>query len=281
MPRPIITLTTDFGEDSAYAAALKGSILSVCPEVQLIDLSHNIPPQDVLHAAFFLSEAVPWFPAGTIHVVVVDPGVGTSRRLLYVEWPDESSERQPAIAMQRLLAPDNGVCTLLWRCRPALRILEISNSRFFRPVVSNTFHGRDILAPVAGHLANGLAPIELGNAVIDPVQLPFPQPQREGDRIRCEVVFVDHFGNLLTNMHREDWLGVTIVEVEVLGIRPRWVRTYGEASPGEVVALWSSGGWLEIAVVQGHAAHRLNLGRGVPVLVTLAQTAGLRGADTS
>lgn len=269
MPRPIITLTTDFGEDSAYAAAVKGSVLSICPEVQLVDLSHSIPPQDVLHAAFFLSEAVPWFPAGTIHVVVVDPGVGTSRRLLYVEWPDSSGERQPAAEGQRLLVPDNGVCTLLWRRQPALRILQISNQRYFRSVVSNTFHGRDILAPVAGHLANGLDPSQLGEPVADPVLLPFPQPHREGQRIRCQVVFVDHFGNLLTNLHRDDCPNCGVTEVEVLGIRPRWVRTYGEASPGETVALWSSGGWLEIAVVQGHAAHRLNLGRGVPVLVTL------------
>lgn len=269
MPRPIITLTTDFGEGSAYAAAVKGSVLSICSEVQLVDLSHSIPPQDVLHAAFFLSEAVPWFPAGTIHVVVVDPGVGTSRRLLYVEWPSRSGEDQPVAEMQRLLVPDNGVCTLLWRRQPALRILQISNQRCYRSVVSNTFHGRDILAPVAGHLANGLDPSQLGEPVADPVLLPFPQPQREGQRIRCEVVFVDHFGNLLTNLHRDDCPNCSVAGVEVLGIRPRWVRTYGEASPGETVALWSSGGWLEIAVVQGHAAHRLNLGRGVPVLVTL------------
>ncbi|GBD35628.1 Adenosyl-chloride synthase [bacterium HR36] len=259
MPRPIVTLTTDFGEGSAYAAALKGSVLRICPEALLVDLSHAIPPQDVLHAAFFLNEAVPWFPPQTIHVVVVDPGVGTARRLIYVEWQQ-----------QRIVAPDNGVCSLLWRKHPPETVRAIQNPQYFHTLVSSTFHGRDILAPVAGHLANGLSPEALGEVVTDPVRLPFPLPRREDDRIIGEVVFVDHFGNLLTNIHRADWPEARVVSVEVLGTRPRWVRTYGEAAPGETVALWSSGGWLEIAVVQGHAAHRLNLGRGVPVVVQLA-----------
>ncbi|MCS7015590.1 MAG: SAM-dependent chlorinase/fluorinase, partial [Gemmatales bacterium] len=191
MSTPIITLTTDFGEDSAYAAALKGSLLRVCPEAHLIDLSHSIPPQDILHAAFFLSEAVPWFPPATLHIIVVDPGVGTGRRLIYAEWQQ-----------QRLLAPDNGVCGLLWRRQAPQRILQLQNRQFFHTNVSHTFHGRDILAPVAGHLANGLDPLQLGPAVTDPVPLPFPQPSLEGGRLVGEIVFVDHFGNLLTNIHR-------------------------------------------------------------------------------
>ncbi|MCS7166600.1 MAG: SAM-dependent chlorinase/fluorinase [Gemmatales bacterium] len=260
MAMAIVTLTTDYGEDSAYAAALKGSLLRVCPEARLYDLSHSIPPQDIVHAAFFLSEAIPWFPPQTIHVVVVDPGVGTARRLLYVEWQG-----------QRILAPDNGVCTLLWRRQPAERILQLQNRQYFHETVSNTFHGRDILAPVAGHLANGLDPALLGPEVTDPVHLPFPQPRPQGEFLLGEIVFVDHFGNLLSNIHRDDWPGLRPVCVEISGIRPRWVRTYGEASRGEIVALWSSGGWLEIAVVEGHAAHRLNLGRGAPVLVTFAR----------
>lgn len=259
MPRPIVTLTTDFGEDSAYAAALKGSLLQVCPEAALVDLSHSIPPQDVLHAAFFLSEALPWFPPQSIHIVVVDPGVGTARRLICVEWQG-----------QRIVAPDNGVCSLLWRREPPQRIVHIQNCQYFHPQVSNTFHGRDILAPVAGHLANGLDPAVLGPTITDPVPLPFPQPRRQMQRILGEVVFIDHFGNLMTNIHREDWPDVEVVKVELLGIQPRWVQTYGEASRGETVALWSSGGWLEIAVVEGHAAHRLNVGRGVPVIVSIA-----------
>lgn len=261
MPRPIITLTTDFGEDSAYAAAVKGSLLRVCREAQVLDLSHSIPPQDILHAAFFLCEAIPWFPPQTIHIVVVDPGVGTARRLLYVEWQE-----------QRILAPDNGVCSLLWRKQPPARILHLQNRQYFHAPVSNTFHGRDILAPVAGHLASGLDPALLGSVVSDPVQLSFPQPRYQAGRILGEVVFVDHFGNLLTNIHREDWPDVQVAGVEVLGIRPRWVCTYGEAARGQTVALWSSGGWLEIAVVEGHAAHQLNLGRGAPVVVTTTPT---------
>src|SRR5436305_6475893 len=166
MPDPIITLTTDFGEDSPYVAAMKGVILGINPAVRLVDLSHQIPPQDVRHAAFFLASAIPCFPLGVIHVVVVDPGVGTDRALLYVD-----------VAGHRLLLPDNGCWTLLARQaeRPP-SVLRLAESRFWRQVVSATFHGRDILAPVAGHLSLGVEPPSLGPVATSWVELAFPEP---------------------------------------------------------------------------------------------------------
>src|SRR5262245_52323732 len=152
MADPIITLTTDFGEDSPYVAAMKGVILSINPVARVVDLSHQIPPQSISHAAFFLASAVPFFPAGVSHVVVVDPGVGTDRAILYVE-----------LNGHRLLVPDNGCWTLLARnASSPPRVFRITQPRFWREAVSNTFHGRDIFAPVAGHLSLGAKPPDLG-----------------------------------------------------------------------------------------------------------------------
>ncbi len=261
MPDPIITLTTDFGEDSPFVAAMKGVILCVNPAARIVDLSQQIPPQDVGHAAFFLAEAVPCFPPGVIHVVVVDPGVGTDRQLLYVEANGH-----------RLLAPDNGVCHRLLAGSAERRLIRLADARFWRPTVSSTFHGRDILAPVAGHLSLGVDPRRLGPVVTQWVSPPWPEPVSETERILGEVVFVDHFGNLITNIPAEllPEAGPAKLSVESHPVL-RWVRSYGEAAPGELVALLSSSGLLEVAVVQGSAAARLDLRRGAKVHVWLRQ----------
>jgi S-adenosylmethionine hydrolase len=238
-----VTLTTDFGAGSTYVAAVKGAILSVNAQARVLDLSHAIPPQDLRYAAFFLAAAVPYFPAGTLHVVVVDPGVGTSRAILYVE-----------VGGQRLLVPDNGCWTTLGR--PA-RAFRLSRPQFWRSPVSATFHGRDIFAPVAGHLSRGLDPALLGPPADDWARLDVPQPAQTGNVWQGEVVFIDGFGNLLTNLPAEAlpppgagpvalWIGDTPV--------PRRVQTYGDAEAGALVALVSSLGTLEIAVNQGSAA---------------------------
>ncbi len=255
----MITLTTDFSEGSAYVAALKGVILSINPQVRLLDLSHRIPPQDLQHASFFLRNALPYFPTGTTHVVVIDPGVGTDRALLYVES-----------AGQRLLVPDNGCWTELARAasrRPTVRRLK--EPRYWRPQVSSTFHGRDILAPVAAHLSLGLDPELLGPLVQEWVCLDFPQPLLGEWALTGEVVFVDDFGNLISNIPGEApvWAGREVrVWVGEREVTCR-VRTYGEAPPGTLVTLTSSAGTVEVAVVQGSAACELGVGVGTPIRV--------------
>jgi S-adenosyl-L-methionine hydrolase (adenosine-forming) len=264
MPNPIITLTTDFGEESPYVAAMKGVTLGVNPAGRLLDLTHQVPPQDVRYAAFFLAGAVPYFPAGTIHVAVVDPGVGSERAVLYVEAGE-----------QRLLVPDNGCWTsLLKPGSPAPRVIRLAEPRYWRQPVSATFHGRDIFAPVAGHVSLGLDPAELGPAVTEWVQLPEPPPPRPGmNSLSGEVVFVDHFGNLITNIPADKLQPPDVLSVGKRTFRTafRWVRTYAEANPGRLVALASSNGMLEVAVVQGNAARKLKAGVGTPVTVGWAR----------
>lgn len=259
MADPLITLTTDFGAGSHYVAAAKGVILALNPEVRILDLSHDIPAQDLRQAAFFLTATLPYFPPETLHVVVVDPGVGSERAILYVE-----------LANLRLLAPDNGCWTwLLEGGRRKPRVIRLTEKRFWRSRVSATFHGRDIFAPVAANLSLGLDPRELGPIVSDWIRLDRPAPHREGNTIAGEVLFVDHFGNLITNIPGEELMRddhpkqVRIDGVEVSHI----VRTYSDAEPGTLVALVSSSEWLEVAVNQGDAARQLDAGPGTPVTI--------------
>lgn len=257
MAEPLVTLTTDFGDGSPYVAAMKGVLLALNPSARVHDLSHRIPPQDLRHASFFLRAALPYFPAGTIHVVVVDPGVGTDRAALLVE-----------AASQRVLVPDNG-CWTEWACtspeRPLVR--RLAEPRYWLAQVSATFHGRDIFAPAAAHLSLGVEAHLLGPPAADWTELPLPRPVQSGDRLLGEVVFVDDFGNLISNIPADALSGTGArVWVGDREIASR-VRTYGEAPPGTAVALISSVGTLEIAVVQGSAARRLGAGIGVQVRV--------------
>jgi S-adenosylmethionine hydrolase len=260
-PAPLITLTTDFGEDSPYVAAMKGVILSTNPAAHLVDLSHQIPPQDVRHGAFFLAGALPYFPPGTLHVVVVDPGVGTDRAVLHVEWHG-----------QRLLVPDNGVWTLLPGANEA-QVRHVTNAALFREAVSATFHGRDIFAPVAGHLGRGVSATELGPVVKEWVRVEVPEPQITTGPVIGEVVFVDRFGNLITNIPASAIRADGQERVSVGGGNARrtirWVGAYGEAPAGTLVALISSFGTVEVAEVQGNAAARLRAGVGTRVSVCL------------
>jgi len=263
MSDPIITLTTDFGGDSPYVAAMKGVILGINPQARLIDLTHQIPPQDVHHAAFFLAEAVPFFPAQAVHVVVVDPGVGSERSLLYVE----ASEH-------RLILPDNGAVTLLESRCPIKKARRLSEPRYWRNSVSATFHGRDMIAPAAAHLSLGLCAEQLGPSVESWVRLPSPEAARTSDGWCGEVLFVDHFGNLLTNLPTQqlpDRPFPLRISATAGGraqeYRVRRVRAYGDGQAEELIALVSSGGWWEFAVVNGNAAQRLGVQRGSRVQV--------------
>lgn len=254
MSDTLITLTTDFGMKSPYVAAMKGVILSTNPAVRLLDLSHEIPPQDVRHAAFFLAAALPLFPPNTLHVIVVDPGVGTERAILYVEW-----------GAQRLLAPDNGCWTLLRRDE-VHKVIRLTNAAFWRRVVSRTFHGRDVFAPAAGNLSLGLDPIYLGPLVSEWEQLHIPGVEIGVNELRGEVIFVDDFGNLITNIPPSDQGAVIIGDAEVT----ERVRAYGEAPAGTLVALTSSFDTLEVAEVQGNAARRLGAQVGTSVFLRKA-----------
>lgn len=257
----LITLTTDFGHDSSYAAQMKGVILSRNPAARILDLTHGIPPQDVRTGAIHLADTCFRFPPRTIHVAVVDPGVGTQRRLVFAQ-----------IGTQRFLAPDNGLLTLAARMSPRQRVVALSNRTYFLPAVSPTFHGRDILAPVAAHLSLGLNPQRLGEPVERLVTLPIPEPLRGTHGIAGVVLAIDSFGNVISNITAADLddlaieggrLEVRCREAVVQGIQ----ETYGSAV-GAVTALVGSNGRLELAVVQGNAAARFGIRRDDPFLVS-------------
>jgi S-adenosylmethionine hydrolase len=255
----LITLTTDFGSASPYVAVMKGVVLSLNPAARLLDLSHAIRPQDVRHASYFLATAAPYFPAGTTHVCVVDPGVGSARVALYAE-----------AGGQRFVGPDNGVLTGVFRkLGGPTCVRRLANPRFWRAKVSSTFHGRDIFAPVAAHLSLGADPADLGPELPEPVELPPRTALTFGSRWQGEVQFIDDFGNLITNVPACK-LKALPVSVSVGGAalgRVRWVRTYADAPPGELVCLFSSDGYFEIAEVNGSAARRLGAGVGAQVEV--------------
>lgn len=259
---PPITLTTDFGTGSPYVAAMKGVILSIAPGARVVDLSHAIAPQNVQQGAWVLRQATPWFPADTIHVAVVDPGVGTSRPIVYAR-----------IGSQQYVAPDNGLLSFLARRQPPTTIISLENPAYWLDEVSATFHGRDIMAPVAARLSLGLDPASLGPRRSQLVELPWPEVRRMAQRIEGAVTAVDSFGNLITNItadqladvpRGEDQVRITCGEHETFGI----FRTYGDQPPMTLVAVIGSDGFLELAIVSDSAAAMLGEGVGSPVTVT-------------
>jgi S-adenosyl-L-methionine hydrolase (adenosine-forming) len=247
MNRPVITLLTDFGTTDHYVAAMKGVILGICPDAQLADITHCIPPYQILDAAFTLSQAWPHFPAGSIHVIVVDPGVGSVRRALLTEAGGHI-----------FVGPDNGLLTLVRKATGGLRAREITAERFFRHPVSRTFHGRDIFAPVAAHLAAGVSASEFGNEVCDPVMLPEGEPVEISPGVWVgSILHVDHFGNIVTNF--ASTLSSELVEAEFeLSLSKyriyRYYHDYSSAIAGELFLIEGSSGYLEISTSQAHAA---------------------------
>jgi len=258
--RSIITLMTDFGAGSPYVAQMKAFILSICRDVELVDITHAIGPQNIREGAVVLADVAPRFPAGTIHIAVVDPGVGTSRRIVYADC-----------SHQQYIVPDNGLLSLIAGLGPPGRFFSVERPKYWLAEPSQTFHGRDIMAPVAAHLARGVAPEKLGPPLDEIVMLDWPQPRRSGRRIIGEVVYVDSFGNLITNLWREDVIehaDPSAIVVECGGRRIRGiVPTYGAALGGEMIALFDSQNRLEIAKVGGNAARELKVEAGESVSV--------------
>ena len=257
--RPVIALLSDFGLRDHYVGVMKGVIAGICPSALQLDITHDIPPQDVRAGAYELSLAWRYFPQATIFLAVVDPGVGTARGAVALR-----------VGGYIFVGPDNGLFDLIVAERPeGAAGVALTNPRYARSLVSATFHGRDRFAPAAAWLAAGTAFEALGDPVDVGIRLGWPDPVVTEAQVVGEVMHVDRFGNLITNIHRRLWPSLMdITEVRVAGgAAARMVRTYGDAAPGELVALFGSSERLEIAVTQGSAAARLAAGRGAPVHV--------------
>jgi S-adenosylmethionine hydrolase len=249
MPPPILTLTTDFGLSDQYAGVMKGVILGICPRAQVVDISHQVSPFETAEGAYVIAQAYRYFPRKTVHVVVVDPGVGSARRPILME-----------AAGQYFVAPDNGVLSMIFS-REKHKIRLISNERYFLESVSQTFHGRDIFAPVAAHLAAGVAPARFGKMIADYLRPAFEKPQRTGKHIWVgRILKIDHFGNVITNFHIDDFsMAPGAVEISSL------LRSYAECGRDELFVLVGSSGYLEISVNQGSAAARIGCQSGASV----------------
>ena len=251
----IITLMTDFGIKDGNVGVMKGVMWGICPVAQIADLSHMIQAQNIREAGYILARSVPYFPPGTIHVVVVDPGVGTERRPMAAQSGDWF-----------YVGPDNGTITVLleranqesWQTR----FVELNRPQYWLPTISHVFHGRDIFSPVAAHLANGVPLNELGSLFDDPIRLTLPTLEKTQNGWRGEVIHIDHFGNVSTNIRVEN-LGDAMKKNEKINIRLNGVEikgmvdTFGERPAGELVALIGSTGYLGIAVVNSNAQQRL------------------------
>jgi S-adenosylmethionine hydrolase len=251
----VITLTTDFGQADGYVGAMKGVILSIAPGVVLVDISHEIRPHDVRQAAFILYASVSYFPTGSVHLVVVDPGVGSARRPVAVRTERESF----------FVAPDNGVLSHVLADDPPVMAVTLDNPRFHRQPVSRTFHGRDIFAPAAAHLARGLSLESLGDPIADLVVFPVPAPVPGPDgSLQGHVLHVDRFGNLVLDVRAEDLGAAAGVVVEVAGRRIVGLSwTYADALPGELLTyVGSTRGHLEVAICEGNAAETLGVSVG-------------------
>jgi S-adenosylmethionine hydrolase len=258
--KPIIAMLTDFGSRDHYAGSMKGVVLTLCPDATIVDISHDIPPHDILTGALELAACYRFFPAGTIFLAVVDPGVGSSRLGLAAEAGD-----------YRFVAPDNGVLTAVFDEAPPKRVVSLTERRYARPTISKTFEGRDRFAPAAAWLARGAEVKALGSAVRDYVRVDIPQPQAEDDRITGAVLRVDRFGNLVTNIPRamverlaaRGPIRITAGSTSVDSL----VETYAGVAAGAICALFGSSDHLEIAENGGHAAARLGLAAGAAVAV--------------
>ncbi len=258
----VITLTTDFGTKDSYVGIMKGVILGINPSVRLVDITHKIAPQQVRAAAFVLLSAYRWFPSGTVHLVVVDPGVGGKRNPIIVE-----TEKY------LFVGPDNGVFSLVYEREQEFRVFRISNPQFLLPEVSDTFHGRDIFAPAAAYLSKGTPPYRLGEPINRYVRFPFTGPEIKGDILEGEVIHIDRFGNLVTTISEETLKGFMGRDREKfqLTIKDRVLnricRTYSDVPQGELLVVIGSSGFLEVSANCDSAAEILSCRLGETVRI--------------
>jgi hypothetical protein len=259
MNAPIITLLTDFGTDDPFVGTMKGVILAIAPAVRIVDLTHAVAPQDVRTGALLLRSAVPYFPAATIHVAVVDPGVGSARRAIVVETADGL-----------LIGPDNGLLSLASTALGRRSVRSLDNPAFFRQPVSRTFHGRDIFAPAAAHLASGARLDEVGAPLDGMVEISLPLPRQTPAGLVGEVLYADRFGNLVTNIDADALgsfpaqdLSVSIGQMRIDSL----ADSYAAVAEGALLAILNSAGLLEVAVRNGNAACALAVAAGTPVTV--------------
>jgi S-adenosyl-L-methionine hydrolase (adenosine-forming) len=267
--RPIVTLTTDFGLNDHFVGAMKGVILEIVPEAAIVDISHAVQAFDVLDGAIAISQAYSYFPTGTVHVVVVDPGVGTTRR--------------PIIASSdgyHFVAPDNGVLSMIYAKEERIHVRHVTSEHYFHQPVSNTFHGRDVFAPVGAYLAKQVDSHKFGEEIEDYVKFAAPRPKPAGEnRIRAVVLKVDRFGNLITNVTPQDVpalfsekpgaFKITVGSKEVTEIR----TSYSEGTAGQVFGILGSMGYLEIAANRAPATQITGANKGSEVSIVLGEAA--------
>lgn len=246
MTSSIITLTTDFGSDGPYAAQMKGVILSMNPRATLVDITHAVPPQDIRAGALALLDATSRFPRDSIHIAVVDPGVGTDRGIVAAH-----------LSGRYYVAPDNGLLSPLIGKAKDMQLVRVSDRQFWLPEVSNTFHGRDIMSPVAAHLSLGVPIDRFGPPLVDPVTLDWPLPTAEANQLSGQIIAADSFGNLITNISREDLPFSAPLSALHVSVGQRSlghvISAYGQRDEGATVGLFGSNGRLEIAIVCGNA----------------------------
>jgi S-adenosylmethionine hydrolase len=266
---PIITLTTDFGSNDHFIGAMKGVILSIVPEAQIVDICHSVQAFDVLDGALTISQAYSYFPTRTVHVVVVDPGVGTARRPIVASCDK-----------YHFVAPDNGVLSLVYAREERMHVRHITSEHYFLQPVSNTFHARDIFSPVAAYLAKEVDSLKFGDEVEDYVRFSAPRPKAvDENRLRGVVLKVDRFGNLVTNITPQDAPKVFGAAAQafkiVVGSREitEIHSAYAEGAPGEVIGILGSMGFLEIAANRGVAAQLTGAGKGSDVTIVLGEGA--------
>ncbi|MFZ0416604.1 MAG: SAM-dependent chlorinase/fluorinase [Candidatus Sulfotelmatobacter sp.] len=269
--RPIITLTTDFGSNDHFVGVMKGVILDIVPEAQIVDICHSVQPFDVLDGALTISQAYSYFPARTVHVVVVDPGVGTARRPILA-----SSDGY------HFVAPDNGVLSLVYARESRMHVRHITAEHYFLQPVSNTFHARDIFSPIAAYLAKEVEALKFGEEVQEYVRFSAPKPKAvDENRLRGVVLKVDRFGNIITNITPQDapmlfeagasGFKIVVGSREITEIR----NAYAEGAPGEVIGILGSMGFLEIAANRGAAAQLTGAGKGSEVSIILGEAAAV------
>jgi S-adenosyl-L-methionine hydrolase (adenosine-forming) len=260
----VVTFTTDFGLQDPFVGIMHGVVLNIHPEVQIVDISHAVPSFDVLDGAWTIAQSYRFFPPRSVHVVIVDPGVGSERRPIVAETDDYI-----------FVAPDNGVLSLVEARESSFRVRHATSDRYFLQPVSQTFHGRDIFAPVGAWLAKGIAPEEFGPEITDYTRLHLQGVERaDNDRLRATVLKVDKFGNLITNLREEDLPGLfssspPAIQLRIAGqVITRVCRSYAEGAAEGLFAIFGSSGYLEIAARQESAAKKLSVREGEPVSVS-------------